>query len=180
MVSPATEEDEKMKVTRRTFLKIGGTGLLMAMVPPWAIAQEEFPRPSKKDRCPVCGMFPYKYPYWMTGWVFKDGTKVFFCSPKCFFHALHNVSKYFPGKTRKDIKLLWVTDYYTAEPVRADAPDVYYVVGTSLVGPMGYDVVPVKGREAAEILMRDYEGIAIKRLDEVTEEDIERVRRVKR
>jgi len=146
---------------------------------PLITSAEAFPKPTEKDRCPVCGMFPYKYPHWMAGYVFKDGTKVFHCSPKCFFHNLAHIGKYQPGEKREDLKLIWVTDYYTAKPIKADNPDVYYVAGTSLLGPMGWDVVPVKGRKSAEVLKKDYEGTEILKLDEVKEEHIERARKGK-
>jgi len=173
-----------MKVSRRNFIRNFGFGLMMILMSggrillcPFEALANSFPSPTKKDRCPVCGMFVYKYPYWRAGFVFKDGVRVFHCSPKCFFHNLGHVSKYQPVRTREDIKLLWVTDYYTANPVDAQDPDVRFVSGSTLVGPMGWDVVPVKGIKAAETFKRDYFGQKILCLDEVTEEDIEKARK---
>lgn len=173
-----------MRISRREFFRQGGAGLAIVllsisggMISPFRALAGAFPRPTKKDRCPVCGMFAYKYPHWMAGYVFKDGAKVFFCSPKCFFHNLFHMEKYQPGKTRDDLDLIWVTDYYTAKPVNAEDPDMRFVAGSTLVGPMGWDVVPVQGKEAAETLRRDYFGEEILRLDEVTEDHIERARK---
>ena len=173
------------KMDRRTFLVRMGRGMLIAVAlsemdglrPRPGGAGETFPTPKKKSRCPVCGMFSIRYPKWNAGMKFKDGTTAFFCSPKCFLHAYHHIGKYFPGKTRKDIVLMWVTDYYTTEKIQADAPDTYFVAGTSLVGPMGWDVVPVKGKKAAEVLKKDYDGTDIVHLDGVTEEMVQRARR---
>jgi len=168
---------------RRAFIKtmgwsVLGTGLLVhggwLGRTAWA---GSFPKPTKRDRCPVCGMFVGRYPKWNAGMKFKDGSDAFFCSPKCFLQAYHHTSKYFPGKTKKDIVLMWVTDYYTTKKIRADAPDTYFVAGSSLVGPMGWDVVPVKGKSAAEVLRKDYDGTAIVHLYEVTEEMVQRARR---
>ncbi len=171
-------------MNRRSFIKtmgwsVLGAGLIMRRGWMWEkIAwAEEFPKPAKRERCPVCGMFSARYPKWNAGMKFKDGKTVFFCSPKCFLHAYHHIGKYFPGRTKKDIVLMWVTDYYTTQKIKANDPDTYFVAGTTLVGPMGWDVVPVKGKEAAEILKKDYGGTAVLHLDEVTEEQIERARR---
>ncbi|HET56987.1 MAG TPA: hypothetical protein ENN35_00920 [Deltaproteobacteria bacterium] len=173
-----------MNISRREFIRQAGTGCAVVLLAtgggiaaPVSVLAGSIPRPTKDDRCPVCGMFAYKYPHWMAGYVFKDGTKVFFCSPKCFFHNLFNMDKYQPGKTRDDLELIWVTDYYTAKPVNAEDPDMRYVAGSTLVGPMGWDVVPVKGVDAAETLKRDYFGEEILRLDDVTPDHIERARK---
>jgi len=132
-------------------------------------------KPEKTDRCPVCGMFPHKYPKWIAGFIFQDGSKYFHCSPKCMLHNLHNVAKYQPGEKREHIKRIWITEYYTTQQM--DAGEVFFVIGTSVVGPMGSDLVPVKGRDAAENLMRDYNGEQIVTLDRITDELIERARR---
>ena len=173
-----------MKISRREFLREGSPGLTVlflsvggGMIAPLRALAGAFPRPTEKDRCPVCGMFAHRYPHWMAGYVFKDGTTVFFCSPKCFFHNLFHMEKYQPGKTRDDLKLIWVTDYYTAKPVNAEDPDMRFVAGSTLVGPMGWDVVPVQGEKAAETLKRDYFGEEVLRLDEVTEDHIQRARK---
>ena len=55
--------------------------------------------------------------------------------------------------------------------------DLLFVVGTNLVGPMGLDLIPVKGRKAAENLKQDYKGEVIVTLDKITPELIEKARR---
>lgn len=173
-----------MKTSRRSFIKQAAAvlGFILlsiggGMLGPLKALAVIFPKPTPKDRCPVCGMFVHKYPHWMAGYVFKDGAKVFHCSPKCFFHNLHHIDKYQPGRKADDLQLIWVTDYYTAKPIDARDPEVRFVVGTTLVGPMGWDVVPVKGVKSAEALKRDYFGEEILHLNEVTEEHIQRARK---
>ena len=134
-----------------------------------------FPEPDKKDRCPVCGMFVYKYPRWAAGFVFPSGKTYFHCCPKCMLHNLNNINKYQPGETRENLELIWVTEYYTTR--RMAALDVLFVVGTHLVGPMGLDLIPVKGREAANNLQRDYNGHLILTIDQITPEIIDQARR---
>jgi len=178
------ERGDEMKQGRRSFLRcvLAGAGILLfsmggVLYSPFKSPAESYPRPTQKDRCPVCGMFVHKYPHWMAGYVFKDGTRAFHCSPKCFFHNLYHLDKYHPGRTRDDLALIWVTDYYTTKPVNARDPEMRFVAGSTLVGPMGWDVVPVKGAKKAETLKRDYFGEEILLLDEVTEDHIQRARK---
>ena len=39
-------------------------------------------QPDKKAKCPVCGMFVYKYPDWVAEIIFKDGTSIFLMAPR--------------------------------------------------------------------------------------------------
>ena len=152
-----------------------GLGWTPLMVPPALSSSSKFPKPGKKDRCPVCGMFAYKYPKWIAGFVLKSGGKYFHCCPKCMLHNLNNVPKYQPGENREQLELIWATEYYTTK--KMDARDVLFVVGTNLVGPMGLDLIPVKGRAAANNLKRDYRGDLILTLDQITPKVIDRARR---
>jgi nitrous oxide reductase accessory protein NosL len=135
----------------------------------------KFPEPDKKDRCPVCGMFVYKYPKWAAGFVFRGGKTYFHCCPKCMLHNLNNIAKYQPGKTRDQLELIWVTEYYTTRKMVAQ--DLVFVVGTRLVGPMGLDLIPVKGAAAANTLKQDYNGELILTVDQITPEIIDLARK---
>lgn len=65
-----------------------------------AIAADPKPlKPAKKDKCPVCGMFVYKYPDWVAEIIFKDGTVLFFDGAKDLFKYLFNMKKYETVKT---------------------------------------------------------------------------------
>ncbi len=167
---------------RRNFIKriLTGVAAFVLSWTPLMITQalsssSKFPKPDKKDRCPVCGMFAYKYPSWIAGFVFKSGNKYFHCCPKCMLHNLNNVSKYQPGENREQLALIWVTEYYTTK--KMNARDVLFVVGTNLVGPMGLDLIPIKGRAAANNLKRDYRGNLILPLDQITPKVIDRARK---
>ncbi len=167
---------------RRDFVirVLGGVGMLAfsASLPlPTHVYSSavKIPKPSKKDRCPVCGMFVHKYPKWAAGFVFKSGSAYFHCCPKCMLHNLNSVSKYQPGEKRENLSLIWVTEYYTTK--KMDAGDVLFVAGTDLVGPMGLDLIPVRGKEAAENLLKDYHGEMILSLDKITPDVIEKARK---
>jgi copper chaperone NosL len=153
-------------------LNQGWTGSMAASP---ASSAFKFPKPGKKDRCPVCGMFAYKYPKWIAGFVFRSGKRFFHCCPKCMLHNLNHIPKYQPGETREQLELIWVTEYYTTRKIVAQ--DVLFVVGTHLVGPMGLDLIPVKGRAAANSLKHDYDGDLIMTIDQITPEVIDRARR---
>ena len=64
-------------------------------------------KPSKQDKCPVCGMFVSKYPDWIAEVVYKDGKTVFFDGPKDMFKYYFNLKKYDPkrdlGHDRRDL-----------------------------------------------------------------------------
>lgn len=162
---------------RRYFFKAAGglCGLLLLSKVHAPSFADAFPKPGKDDRCPVCGMFVYKYPKWAAGFVFQSGARFFHCSPKCMLHNLHNVPKYQPGETRENISQIWVTEYYTTK--QTAAREVFFVVGTNLVGPMGLDLIPVRGRAAAENLKSDYNGEIIVSLDQITPEIVDKARK---
>ena len=58
-------------------------------------------KPDKKEKCPVCGMFVYKYPDWVGEIIFNDGSTAFFDGAKDLFKYYFDLKKYNPGKTRK-------------------------------------------------------------------------------
>jgi nitrous oxide reductase accessory protein NosL len=114
-------------------------------------------QPRKMDKCPVCGMMVAKFPKWTAEIVFKDGSYAAFDGPKDMFRFYFHMSKY-TKKTHADIEAIYVTDYYTGRMVNARAGDVYFVVGSDVMGPMGMELVPVKGRSNAETFMKDHKG----------------------
>lgn len=110
--------------------------------------------PGPKERCPVCGMFVSKYKNWIATAVFRDGSQVFFDGPKDLFNYFFDLDAY--GRRTEEIADLFVTEYYTTE--RLPPREVFFVVGSEVMGPMGQELVPVKGREAAESFRRDHGG----------------------
>ena len=85
-------------------------------------------------RCPVCGMFPARFPDWAAQVIFANGDAQFFDSPLSFFLYLNNVPRYSPGRTASDIVARYVTD--GAGSGWTDAAAAYYVHGSSARGPM--------------------------------------------
>lgn len=130
----------------------------------------EFIEPTKKDKCPVCGMFVHKYPKWVAEIIFKDGTYAVFDGPKDMLKYYFNISKYNKSKTKEDIVEIYVTEYYSTGKVKAE--DVYFVVGSDVYGPMGKEIIPVKGKKEAETFMKDHKGKKILTFDELTPADV--------
>jgi nitrous oxide reductase accessory protein NosL len=129
-------------------------------------------KPKPKDKCPVCGMFVSPYPQWTAEIVFKDGTYAVFDGPKDMLKYYFNVSKYNNEKTGKDISGIYVTEYYTARMM--SARDVYFVKDSDVMGPMGKELVPVKGEREAGTFMRDHGGKKMLKFVEITTADIPR------
>jgi nitrous oxide reductase accessory protein NosL len=116
---------------------------------------------SQPSRCDNCGMRIDPASGWRAGGVSNTGEAVAFDTPKCMFRYHHQHG----GVGRP-----WAIEYYSQE--RRPAADLFYVLGTDLEGPMGRDLVPVEGREAAQRLMRDHHGERVLAFDEVSLEVI--------
>jgi len=123
-------------------------------------------KPSKEDKCPVCGMFVYKYPDWVGEIFFNDGSVYFFDGAKDLFKYYFNLKKYNPGKTIKDIVAIYVTEWYDMK--LTDAKAAFFVVGSDVYGPMGRELIPFINREDAEIFKKDHKGRLILTFDQVT------------
>jgi copper chaperone NosL len=121
--------------------------------------------PSKNDKCPVCGMFVYKYPDWVAQMVFRDGTTVFFDGAKDMFKYYFGLGKGPPGRSAAEIGVLYVMDYYDIKPI--DARRAFFVMGSDIYGPMGKELIPFKTQPAAEEFLRDHGGQRIIGFDEV-------------
>lgn len=127
-----------------------------------AIAEPPSP-PGAKDRCAVCGMFVAPYPDWISVIEFKDGTKAYFDGPKDMFVYFFDLAKYRPGAKNEDIADMYVTEYYSTQLLSIG--EVFLVTGSEVTGPMGYELVPVKGRENAETFLKDHGGKKIMRFN---------------
>ncbi len=129
-------------------------------------AAPERPVITKKDRCPVCGMFVYKYPKWVAEIVLADGSYYFYDGVKDMFKHYFDVPKFTRGKSADQIREIYVTDYYEVELI--DARSAFYVIGSDVLGPMGHELLPFKDRESAQEFLQDHHGQTIVRFGEVT------------
>jgi len=135
-----------------------------APAPPPAV----FVKPGKGEKCPVCGMFVHKYPDWAAGIVFKDGSREVFDGAKDLFRYYSDMRSFGGKKQREDVAAVFVTDYYTLEPI--DAATALFVVGSDVYGPMGKELIPFARRPEAEEFLRDHGGRKIIGFDEAAPE----------
>jgi copper chaperone NosL len=149
-----------MKILRMTVLAVILTFSL-------ALANEVKPlKPSKEDKCPVCGMFVAKYPDFLAQIIFKDGSYAFFDGVKDLFKYFFDIKKYNPSKDLSDIVAIYVADYYSLNPT--DGRKAWYVVESDVYGPMGKELIPFEKEDEAREFMKDHEGKLLVRFDEVT------------
>ncbi len=122
---------------------------------------------TKDDKCPVCGMFVYKYPKWITQIVYKDGNKLSFDGVKDMMKFYFNRTKYgkFETLTKENISNILVRDYYSQETI--DAKSAFFVIGSDITGPMGEELIPFKNKQDAQTFMRDHNGKKIILFNEI-------------
>jgi copper chaperone NosL len=138
--------------------------VLAALVIPALALEPKMPGP--RDRCPVCGMFVAPYPEWIATIVLEGGEQIYFDGAKDMFRYYFALPK--DQVTRENIHSIFVTEYYSARYAPID--EVFFVLGTEVYGPMGAELIPVRGRQHAETFMKDYSGNRIVTFDEVTAE----------
>ncbi len=126
------------------------------------------PKPGEKDRCAVCGMPVASFTNWISSVVFKDGTTSFFDGPKDMFQFLFDVPKYRKNATRQDIAKIFVTSYYTLQPIKAE--EAFFVIGSDVAGPMGPEIVPFQTEKEASAFLKDHNGKQMVKFNEITPE----------
>lgn len=85
-------------------------------------------------RCPVCGMFPARYPRWAAQVVFDDGAAHFFDSAADMLHFLRAPERYDEERSAAEVAAVYVTDY--ASGTWVDAHAAHFVSASSVPGPM--------------------------------------------
>jgi nitrous oxide reductase accessory protein NosL len=108
-------------------------------------------------KCPVCGMFVYKYPKWVA-LIELNGKKY-------YFDGVKDMLKYyfFDGDfpyDRAKIRKMEVTNYYTLEPI--DAKKAFYVYDSKEYGPMGRELIPFSTLKEAKSFIADHGGELMK------------------
>lgn len=128
-------------------------------------ATRDIAKPGPKDTCPVCGMFVALYPEWIATVEYKDGAAHHFDGAKDLFKYLLDMKKWAPGRNKKEISSIRVTEYYSV--ARIDGQKAFYVIGSDVLGPMGHELIPLASREDAEEFLKDHKGKRIMTFDEV-------------
>ncbi len=121
-------------------------------MPNWAFSQPQKIESDKK--CPLCGMYPARYPKFNCQIIFKDGSYEAFDSTIGLLVVLH-----FPDKTGirlKQVAGIYFKDYLKGGWLEADK--AFFVTGSEIRGPMGIQFVPVDSEQAAEELKKQANG----------------------
>jgi len=164
---PDLKEGDSMKFRKLVVSAFACIIIISLYAMPYAA---DFIEPSKKEKCPVCGMKPHKFPKWVAEIIFHDGTHVVFDGPKDMFKFYFDISRYSKDKTKDGIADIYVTEYYTTERVRAE--DVFFIRGSDVYGPMGLELIPLRGEKAAATFMNDHGGTQMLKFGEVKPHDI--------
>jgi copper chaperone NosL len=129
-----------------------------------AIGAEDI-SPTRKTKCPVCGMFTAMFAGWNAKIEFKDSTTATFDGSKCMFKYFLDIKKYDPSKSRDDIAAVSVNDYYEKTP--SDALRAYYVIWSDVYGPMGHEPIPFAKEADAKKFLKEHKGERIIRFKDV-------------
>lgn len=144
--------------------------LVVLTVPAWAVPGGKIPA---RARCAVCGMFVARYPSWVSV-IESGGRKRYFDGVKDML-AFHFSPAAFGGKKADADGRIWVKDYYSLEWV--DGRKAFYVTGSDVLGPMGFEFVPFATREAAGNFMADHHGKRVLAFGEITPEMVAAMRK---
>ncbi|WP_287127084.1 nitrous oxide reductase accessory protein NosL [Desulfobacter sp.] len=114
--------------------------------------------PSETDRCPVCNMFPARYPYGKCQIQIKSGKTFHFCSTQCLFAFMGKQSLYVD--TPVEPFLIWVVDRNSG--MWTSGRTAFYVIGSSKVfGPMGYEAFPFNSIAESSAFAAENGGTAV-------------------
>lgn len=92
------------------------------------------------ERCPVCGMYPARYPKWMAQVVFNDYSASSFDSPKELFHFLGTMARYDKKHSAADVGAIYVANYGGSGWL--DGKQAWFVLGSKARGPMNDPNLP--------------------------------------
>lgn len=116
---------------------------------------------SNDEKCPICGMYVYKYPKW--------SAQIFYKDHHYSFDGVKDLMKYY--FVHKDlIDKILVTDYYSQKAI--DGRKAYYVIGSDVYGPMGDELIPFKNEKEAITFNFDHKANKVIRFDKITQDII--------
>lgn len=128
------------------------------------------PRPIPAEaRCPVCGMYPARFPRWAAQILFRDGAAQYFDSPLDLFVFLQRVERYNRSYTLNDVAASFVTDFESGQWI--ELQNAFFVRGSAVPGPMrGADLPAFASRAAADGFIRRRRGGQVLTFTQVTPE----------
>jgi len=127
---------------------------------------------SEDEKCPVCGMFVYKYPKWAAQITFKHEAhehRLSFDGVKDMMKFYFNPSKWgnYPYATPQNIVKILVSDYYSGKGI--DGRTAFYVIRSDIYGPMGHELIPFESEEEAKTFLKEHRGTKILSFEKIDE-----------
>ena len=116
---------------------------------------------AKGEKCPICGMFVYKYPKW--------ATQIFYTDKHYSFDGAKDMFKYY-FDNKEGITEILILDWYTQKTI--DATKAYYVIGSDVYGPMGHELIGFKDEADAKTFYMDHRGTKIIKFKDITKEAV--------
>jgi len=111
---------------------------------------------TKDEKCPVCGMYVYKYPRW--------AAQIYYADKHYSFDGVKDLMKWYFEHSDGITKIL-VSDYYSQHAI--DAKKAFYVIGSDAYGPMGHELIPFIELDDAKNFKEDHKGEVILKFDEI-------------
>jgi len=131
---------------------------------------------TKEEKCPVCGMFTYKYPRWAAQVFFKDEDEK---EHHLSFDGVKDLMKFYFDprywgdygvETKDEITKLLVTDYYSQKAI--EAKTAYYVIGSDIYGPMGNELIPFENESDAKTFYMDHKGKKVIKFKDIIKKEV--------
>lgn len=111
-------------------------------------------------RCPVCGMFPARFPQWASQVIFENGDAQFFDSAANMFIFLNQLARYAPNRHADEIVARFSADFTTGQWLAVE--HAFYVHGSSVMGPMRSPNLPAFATaQAAQQFAAEYGGLVV-------------------
>ena len=121
-------------------------------MPNWAFSQPV--KIESHKECPLCGMYPARYPKFNCQIVFKDGSYEAFDSAIGLLVFLLFPEK--AGIKPRPVAKIYFKDYFKESWI--EAGKTFFVTGSEIRGPMGVQFLPVDSEQAAEELKKQGKG----------------------
>ena len=130
------------------------------------------------EKCPVCGMFTYKYPRWAAQIFYEDGENKIhysFDGVKDLMKFYFNSQKWgkYPIAKQKNIVKILVTDYYSQKGI--DGRKAFYVIRSDIYGPMGNELIPFELESDAQTFKNDHYGKKVIKFSDILEKEVYRL-----
>ncbi|WP_415395918.1 nitrous oxide reductase accessory protein NosL [Sulfurimonas sp. CS5] len=119
---------------------------------------------TKDEKCPICGMFVYKYPKW--------AAQIFYKDMHYSFDGVKDLMKYY-FEHKGGISKILVTDYYSQKAI--EARESYFVIGSDVYGPMGDELIPFEKLSDAKTFSLDHKGVKVLKFESIKADEVNKL-----